>query len=62
MVIKSTDEPVASLTSEREPTGVTAPGTKGTVGDQALMDGIYLIVLAWVIVFAIAISLNKYSI
>jgi len=50
------------LVTSREPKGPTLPGGKGTTGDEAFMDAVYLVVGAWVVLFFLVYSLRRYSI
>jgi hypothetical protein len=53
--------PVPLVTS-REPKGPTLPGGKGTTGDEALKDAIFLVVIAWAVLFFLTFSLRSHSI
>jgi hypothetical protein len=46
----------------REPVGPKNAGSKGSVGDTALMDAIAIIVAAWLILFFLAFSLRRHNI
>lgn len=50
------------IQTTREPVGPRTPGSKGTVGDVALMDAIAIVVAAWVILFLIAFSLRRHNV
>lgn len=46
----------------REPVGPKNAGSKGSVGDTALMDAIAIIVIAWVVLFFLAFSLRRHNV
>jgi len=50
------------INTTREPVGPKTPGSKGTVGDVALMDAIAIVVAAWVLLFLIAFSLRSHNV
>lgn len=54
------DEP-NRLNVTREPKGPVRAGAKGTRGDQALMDAILIVVIAWAILFFLAFSLRNHN-
>jgi len=45
-----------------EPKGPKRSGDRGTMGDQALMDAIGIIIVAWLILFLLAGSLRRHNI
>lgn len=49
------------LVTSREPAGPKRVGAKGSVGDTAVMDAIYIIVGLWALIFFVYLSLNKYN-
>lgn len=49
------------LVTSREPQGTSADAKK-SVGDQALMDAIVLILVAWGVLFALLFSLRAHNI
>lgn len=51
-----------SLVTSREPVGPIGSGDKGSLGDQALMDGIALIVAAWVFLGILVISFRGFNV
>lgn len=51
-----------AATFTREPVGPKNAGSKGSVGDTALMDAIAIIVAAWVVLFFLAFSLRRHNI
>lgn len=53
--------PVPLVTS-REPKGPTLPGGKGTTGDEAFKDAVFLVLVAWAILFFLTFSLRSHSI
>jgi hypothetical protein len=50
------------LTTSREPTGPVHAGDKGSAGDRALMDALFLIGGAWVVVIFLMFSLRGFNI
>lgn len=46
----------------REPVGPKNAGSKGSLGDTALMDAIAIVVAAWVVLFLLAFSLRRHNI
>jgi hypothetical protein len=46
----------------REPVGPKNAGTKGSIGDQAVMDAIAIVLLSWLIIFLLAFTLRRHSI
>jgi hypothetical protein len=51
-----------TLVSSREPVGPKVAGDRGTPGDQALMDAITIVVIAWAVLFLLAFSLRRHNI
>lgn len=60
--IKTEPEGAPALVTSREPKGPTRAGDPGSVGDQALMDAICLIVGAWVVLFLLGFTLRGFNI
>jgi hypothetical protein len=50
------------LTTSREPVGPKRGGDKGSVGDQALMDAVLIVLIAWVFLFLVMFSLRRHNI
>lgn len=50
------------IVTSREPVGPKNAGSKGSVGDVALMDAIAIVVAAWVIVFLLGFSLRGHNV
>ncbi len=50
------------ITTSREPVGPKNAGSKGSVGDVAVMDAIALVIAAWLILFLLAYSLRHHNI
>lgn len=50
------------LVTTREPVGPKTSGSKGSVGDVALMDAIAIVIGAWVLLFLLAFSLRHHNI
>jgi hypothetical protein len=51
-----------TIQTTREPVGPKTAGSKGSVGDTALMDAIAIVIGAWVLLFLIAFSLRHHNI
>jgi hypothetical protein len=51
-----------AITTTREPVGPKNAGSKGSVGDVAVMDAIALVVAAWLVLFLLAYSLRHHNI
>ncbi len=51
-----------NLQTAREPVAPADGGTKGSSGDQALMDALFIVGVAWVILILLVISLRRYNI
>ena len=54
--------PGPSLVTSREPVGPRVAGAKGSPGDQALMDGVAIVGLAWLILVLLSFSLRAHNI
>ena len=50
------------LVTSREPVGPVHAGDKGSVGDRALMDAVFMVGGAWVIIFFLTFSLRGFNI
>ena len=50
------------LQTSREPVGPKRAGDKGTVGDQALMDAVFIVAAAWLILFLVMYSLRRHNV
>jgi hypothetical protein len=50
------------IITTREPVGPKNAGSKGSLGDVALMDAIAIVVLAWVVLFLLAFSLRGHNV
>lgn len=46
------------LVTSREPKAKAKPGQAGSIGDQALMDAVIAIGVAWVLLFLLGFSLR----
>lgn len=46
----------------REPVGPKNAGSKGSLGDQALMDAILIVVCAWAVLFFFYFSLRRHNV
>ena len=51
-----------NLTVSRTPVGPAVAGEKGSVGDQALMDAVLIVGIAWVILLLLCFSLRSHNI
>jgi hypothetical protein len=45
----------------REPKGPVHAGDKGSPGDQALMDAVFILAACWVILFLLIFSVRRYT-
>lgn len=52
----------SALVTSRTPVGPKTAGSKGSPGDQALMDAIALVVAAWLVLFFLTWSLRSHNI
>jgi hypothetical protein len=50
------------LTMSREPKGPKRAGDPGSVGDQALMDALIIVALAWALLFLLTFTLRRHNI
>lgn len=50
------------IQTTREPVGPKTPGSKGTVGDVALMDAVAIVIGAWLLLFLLAFTLRRHNI
>lgn len=46
----------------RDPKAKKRPGEKGSMGDQALMDAIIIVAIAWAVILFFALSLRKHNV
>jgi len=51
-----------SIQTTREPVGPKNAGSKGSAGDQALMDAVSIVLIAWVVLFLIGFSLRRHNV
>lgn len=51
-----------NLKLTNEPSGPVKPGSKGSVGDQAVKDAILIIGVCWAIVFFVMFSLRRHNV
>lgn len=51
-----------SIKTSREPVGPKRAGDKGSVGDRALMDAVFIVALAWVVLIALAVTLHRHNV
>lgn len=62
-IAKETGGGSPALVTSREPQGATAaPGDKGSAGDRALMDAVFIVLGAWLILFFLAYSLRAHNV
>lgn len=50
------------LQVSREPVGPKRAGDKGSPGDVALMDAVYLVAACWVFIFLLYASLHRHNV
>jgi hypothetical protein len=50
------------IVTTREPVGPKNAASKGSIGDQALMDALMIVGLAWVVLFMLTFSLRHHNI
>lgn len=50
------------LVTSREPVGPQKAGDKGSLGDQALMDGLAILIVGWAILLFLTFSLRSFNI
>lgn len=63
MPVASEDDRVGRpIVTTREPVGPKNAGSKGSVGDTALMDAVGIVLAAWVILFLLSFSLRHHNI
>lgn len=51
-----------NIQSTREPVGPKTAGSKGSVGDQAVMDAVIIVGAAWLIMFFLWFSLRSHNV
>lgn len=63
MPMATEDERVGRpIQTTREPVGPKNAASKGSTGDQALMDAVMIVVAAWVLLFFLGLSLRKHNV
>lgn len=63
MPMATEDERVGRpISTTREPVGPKNAASKGGTGDQALMDAVAIVVIAWVVLFMLGFSLRKHNV
>lgn len=63
MPVATEDDRVGrSIVTTREPVGPKNAGSKGSVGDTALMDAVAIVLAAWVLLFLLSFSLRHHNI
>lgn len=60
--MKRETEGAPPLVTSREPKGPKRAGDKGSMGDQALMDGLAIVIGCWVLLFVLMFSLRSFNI
>lgn len=50
------------IKTDREPVGPKNAASKGSIGDQALMDSLIIVVAAWAILFFIYFSVRGHNV
>lgn len=62
MPMGTEDERVGKpIITTREPVGPKNAGSKGSPGDQALMDAVAIVLAAWFLLFFLAFSLRRHN-
>lgn len=46
----------------RDPKAKKRPGEKGSIGDQALMDAVIIVAIAWLVILFLALSLKNHNV
>lgn len=60
MPVMRNDDPIpAQLTTSREPVKIKTAGEPGSQADTALMDAVFIIIAAWVLLFLLGFSLRR---
>ena len=62
MPMTEEEQQLRPLTTSREPKLQRRSGEAGSQADQALIDAVAVIVVAWLLLFALAFSLRSYNI
>ena len=50
------------IVTRREPVGPKNAASKGSVGDQAVMDAVFILAAAWIFLFFLSFSLRGHNI
>ena len=50
------------ITVTREPVGPKNAASKGSIGDQALMDALLIVIAAWILLFFLTFSLRRHNV
>ncbi len=50
------------IVTTREPVGPRNAGSKGSPGDVALMDAVYIVLAAWILLFLLGFSLRSHNV
>lgn len=50
------------ISTTREPVGPKNAASKGSIGDQALMDALLIVMGAWAILFILTFSLRRHNV
>jgi hypothetical protein len=50
------------IQTTREPVGPRNAGSKGSLGDTALMDAVAIVIIAWVVLFLLTFSLRRHNV
>lgn len=51
-----------AIQTTREPVGPKNAGSKGSLGDVALMDAVTIVGIAWVVLFLLWFSLRRHNV
>lgn len=60
--MKSEEPTKPTLVTTREPTTPKRAGDKGSMGDQALMDALLIVGVAWAILIGLMLTLRDHNI
>ena len=60
--MRTEPEGAPRLATSREPSGPKRKGDKGTIGDQAVMDAVVIIGVAWFVLVLLVITLRRHNI
>ena len=61
-VVSEQDFVSRPIQTTREPVGPKTAGSKGSIGDQAVMDAVIIVGAAWLIIFMLWFSLRSHNV